>query len=179
MMPPDTLGPGGGAGKTPADRSPQKPYESWSDYWARTHRNSNNGKARYPWGDDAWPGSDKSQKKYIYRPELEEIAGALRSDLKRYTGDKDPKTESTQQRLLDTFDITVHDFGGQDWDAVGTFFRTISTSQRSMIDAHEAFVASYQDLIRRFEKAAGISQDAEDQSQAAVQKLKDKPDQTY
>jgi hypothetical protein len=154
----------------PPDLSPQKPNESWSDYWARVHRNGNDGAHRYPWGDSEWPGADKSKDKYIYRPELVNVAKALRQDLANYTGAAQapggsaPKT--SQQHLNDTFGVAAQEVG--QWDAASTFHGTLTKTQRSMIDAHDAFVAAYQDVIARIEKAAGISQNAEDLSQTDV-----------
>jgi hypothetical protein len=165
----------------PADTSPQKPGESWSDYWARSHRNGNAGKTRYPWGEGAWPGADKGDTKYIYRPELVNIAKALRQDLANYTGEGQPaggsngKTKNTQQQLSELFGVTEAQVGS--WDVASTFHGTLTKSQRSTIEAHDAFVAAYQDVIRRIEKAAGISQDAEDLSDGAVHN--NKPNQTY
>ncbi|GLY74742.1 hypothetical protein [Actinoallomurus iriomotensis] len=166
------------------DLSPQKPDESWSDYWARSHRNANVGKTSYPWGNSEWPGTDKSDNKYIYRPELVNIAKALRQDLANYTGEGLPasgsgnKTKSVQQQLSDTFGVTEQQIGA--WDVPSTFHgSTLTKTQRAVIDANNAFVSAYQAVIRRIEIAAGISQDAEDQSQAAVNNPNNLPNQTY
>ncbi|GAA4505351.1 hypothetical protein GCM10023191_060930 [Actinoallomurus oryzae] len=102
--------PDGGYG-SPPDQSPQKPGESWSDYWARVHRNSS-GKARYPWGNDAWPGADKSDDKHTGRTELVSIAKSLRQDLENFftggasTGGSGSKTKPTSQLLSDTYGIS-------------------------------------------------------------------------
>lgn len=164
----------GDDGPPPSDTSPQNDGELWSDYWSRSHRDVSGTGHRYPWGESAWPGTDPSKDKYIYRPELVNIAKALRQDLANYTGaaattvptgtSQPPKT--TAQQLSDTFGITPGQVGG--WDAASTFHGTLTKTQRSMIDAHDAFVAAYQDLITRIEKAAGISQNAEDLSNGAV-----------
>lgn len=165
----------------PADTSPQKPGESWSDYWARAHRNGNAGKTRYPWGDSAWPGADKSDTKFIYRPELVAIAKALRQDLANYTGEGQTvsgsggKTKTAEQQLSELFGVTEQRVGS--WDVASTFHGTLTKSKQSMFDAHNAFVAAYQEVITRIERAAGISQNAEDLSQAAANNIN--PNQTY
>jgi hypothetical protein len=175
-------------GGTPPDTSPQKDGESWSDYWARSHRNSNSGKTRYPWGNDAWPGSDqdknapKGNGPDIDRTELQNIAKALRQDLATYfTGDGQQvggsagETKCTRALLSEMYDISPSQVGagavdtaGLTWDVANTFYGTLSKSRQSMIDAHDAFVAAFEDVITRYEKTVGISQDAETQNQNAV-----------
>src|SRR3954451_8262388 len=130
----------------PPDLSPQKPDESWSDYWARTHPDQAHSTShRYPWGEQEWPGADKSKDKYIYRPELVNIAKALRQDLARYTGGNQSavgspssKTKTSAEQLADAFGVSPAQVGT--WDAASTFHGTLTKVHRSMLDAHDTFV---------------------------------------